>query len=1457
MRNAIILGSGRSGTSMVTGALTRAGYFQGDAHHAARASNPKGFFESAEINAINEALLAPMLDADVGEGRRWLAVPRAGAQPSTTPDLAARIGSATGRVPFCFKDPRFSFTLPAWRGALPKDTGFVCVFRHPALTATSLVREVQSAEYLAGTAFDLERAFELWTATYREILGRESSEGDWLFVHYDQMLHADGRGRLADFLGAPVDGAFPDPCLRREPPAVDVPAEAMALYAELCKRAGVAPERSSTSEAALKPRATVLAWLGPDDAEHVPALCADVADQRGVDAELVLLDATDGELDRERVPSGVRVEDGSWSRCADLARAATACGSDYVALATPGARWLPAHLAHAVARLDASGADVASCDLLLTDDQGRFQSRIGPASMGDVPGPFFEAGLVFRRAAAAELNPAAFFPGELSLWRALRADRRAAHEFEPGVTVDRRAYDAAWDRAQLDAALVTAREERGASTAPELSVSLCTYNRRATLRECLAAFARQTAAPGAFELVLTDDGSTDGTEACLDGLALAVPFTVLRRPNGGLAAARNTGLARARGRYVLFVNDDTIPAPDLVERHLAAHAALGREACVLGTFEQSREALGGALLRHLEGSTEVFGYSELASGGVFDAFRFWTCNVSAPLAAVRRVGAFDESFRHYGCEDTDLGFRMGLDVVYDASARAEHRHVMDFDYLRRRARTVARAYVRFFVKHPGALRAWSQESLTLADCERDLHIQRERLRYREDALRELSRIDAGALIELDGEYAAVANEVLEKIAELLPDANRLWWRAGYVDGLREHGLAGFDELASDGGTPWPIASTTGRVLFAHPRWDDPASLDALLERAAPIAADGFATLLLRRDPHADPSAEAALEALQAAWARAYGEGGDLEVLIDDAPMAAAELRRVSRSIDAFLPLGGEPAELLDVCGAEALATQDSVRAWRARFEGLPAPDVAPARETGAATGPSGVPELSVVVPTHDRARELVQLVDSLAAQDLEPSRFEVIVVDDGSAAPVEPLLARRAVPFALRVERQELAGPGAARNRGVALARAELVVFFNDDAVPARDCLRRHLAAHATTREPRAVLGTFALLPSHRVDSFALTVEHTNVLFAQPRMTPGVRYHGLSLCTGNVSLRREHLVAVGGFDETLPYAGGEDSELGLRLERELGLRVAFDPRVVAGHDHALDVRGFAARRRVVGWGAHRIQNKRVDAGLFRVASWGALEREVAAERSELDTLVQQVAEVCARERAGELRLGTTPGVIEAVQRIGELAFRAGLCCAHRGELPEPTSVPAAAGVPGLVLEEPAEVLGADEPETIDVDVEAPAAALPVRLESDARSARRPAEMAMAGAGSEPRREAAGLGRSEPARPKSNATGGGAISTGAGATSTGAGATATGGGAGLGRGGAPTGPRASGFDAPAESPSAGPKRSAPLRLPVAGPGATAATGFTSVGRRTALRPVRGLRAIPESLRRDDR
>ena len=132
MRNAIILGSGRSGTSMVTGALASAGYSMGEGLHAPRAANPKGFFETREINGINEELLAPHLATNpvLGEWQRWLGILPREARLDVPPRLAARIRQATARRPFCFKDPRFSFTLPAWRDAL-EDTGFVCVFRDP------------------------------------------------------------------------------------------------------------------------------------------------------------------------------------------------------------------------------------------------------------------------------------------------------------------------------------------------------------------------------------------------------------------------------------------------------------------------------------------------------------------------------------------------------------------------------------------------------------------------------------------------------------------------------------------------------------------------------------------------------------------------------------------------------------------------------------------------------------------------------------------------------------------------------------------------------------------------------------------------------------------------------------------------------------------------------------------------------------------------------------------------------------------------------------------------------------------------------------------------------------------------------------------------------------------------------------------------------------------------------
>lgn len=183
MRDCFVLGSGRSGTSMVAGALARAGYFMGAELFRPRISNPKGFFEDPEVNGINEALLAgaPDPESRFGEGQRWLARPDRGHAFVLEGELEQRAKALVARRPFCFKDPRLCFTLPAWRPLAP-DARLVCVFRDPALTAASLLEEVRRAPYLTGLQFTAERAFELWRAQYESVLAQHAAGGEWLFL---------------------------------------------------------------------------------------------------------------------------------------------------------------------------------------------------------------------------------------------------------------------------------------------------------------------------------------------------------------------------------------------------------------------------------------------------------------------------------------------------------------------------------------------------------------------------------------------------------------------------------------------------------------------------------------------------------------------------------------------------------------------------------------------------------------------------------------------------------------------------------------------------------------------------------------------------------------------------------------------------------------------------------------------------------------------------------------------------------------------------------------------------------------------------------------------------------------------------------------------------------------------------------------------------------------------------
>ncbi len=255
MRNVIILGSGRSGTSLVAGLLEKSGYFMGEHLWAARKSNPKGFFEDREINQINEDLLDPIapkrikfLGKEFFRDRpnywdRWLTKITLDKRiPPPSDSLIQRMFKVTQNTPFCFKDPRFSYTLSVWRPFL-KDTVYICVFREPTRTATSILKECRDVERLRKTIkITYTHALRVWELMYSHILESHQYEGDWLFLHYDQFVYNQGANRLQEFTGAKIDHSIIDPSLRRSFSDKSVPTRVNEICDKLYCLAGYEPK---------------------------------------------------------------------------------------------------------------------------------------------------------------------------------------------------------------------------------------------------------------------------------------------------------------------------------------------------------------------------------------------------------------------------------------------------------------------------------------------------------------------------------------------------------------------------------------------------------------------------------------------------------------------------------------------------------------------------------------------------------------------------------------------------------------------------------------------------------------------------------------------------------------------------------------------------------------------------------------------------------------------------------------------------------------------------------------------------------------------------------------------------------------------------------------------------------------------------------------------------------------
>lgn len=274
-----------------------------------------------------------------------------------------------------------------------------------------------------------------------------------------------------------------------------------------------------------------------------------------------------------------------------------------------------------------------------------------------------------------------------------------------------------------------AREGRGGVQldAPALSVIIPTHRRLDTLPRVLDEVLAQAATvAGGAEVWVCDDASGDGTDEALARVAAkaSTPFGWLSfARNHGPACARNAAMARARGAALLLLGDDTVPAPGLLARHAAHHAAHPEEtSALLGFCSWPGELAADPFLAWLEqgGRRYFFDYRDLPDGGVVSGMFFYTCNVSFKRALVTRAGGFDESFPFASHEDLELGMRLeraGMRLVFDRGARVEHWHRLTLDGTVRRIYRMGYSSVNFWKRVPdssGVAKRLARSFLTAA-----------------------------------------------------------------------------------------------------------------------------------------------------------------------------------------------------------------------------------------------------------------------------------------------------------------------------------------------------------------------------------------------------------------------------------------------------------------------------------------------------------------------------------------------------------------------------------------------------------------------------------------------------------------------------------------------------------------------------------------------------------------------
>ncbi|MBA7618359.1 Undecaprenyl-phosphate 4-deoxy-4-formamido-L-arabinose transferase [subsurface metagenome] len=231
----------------------------------------------------------------------------------------------------------------------------------------------------------------------------------------------------------------------------------------------------------------------------------------------------------------------------------------------------------------------------------------------------------------------------------------------------------------------------------EVSIIIPTYNHRETLREALEFLFNQSYPKENYEIVIVDDGSTDGTEKMINSLSPPCRLVYLHQDRKGPATARNLGIKNARGKIIIFIDSDIFSSPDFINEHVKFHRRFG-DVVVSGPTvrtDKLKDVFSDIKRRKFRESLAWSGPSLITS------------NLSVKKEFLLKVGGFDGEFVGMGWHDWELGLRLkklGLEVKRNVAAIVYHykrkRRLSDIPFLCEKRREQGINAVLYYKKHP-------------------------------------------------------------------------------------------------------------------------------------------------------------------------------------------------------------------------------------------------------------------------------------------------------------------------------------------------------------------------------------------------------------------------------------------------------------------------------------------------------------------------------------------------------------------------------------------------------------------------------------------------------------------------------------------------------------------------------------------------------------------------------------